>query len=74
MLIDGTDRATFSSEVQICARFVSLPICRVEIFGHRADNKSTPRQVASLILPQSLSQEPYILSLRYTLFTRMSYS
>ena len=31
MLIDGTDRATLSSEVQICARFVSLLIYRVEI-------------------------------------------
>lgn len=31
MLIDGTDRATFSSEDQICVRFVSLLIYRVEI-------------------------------------------
>lgn len=31
MLIDGTDRATFSSEDQICVRFVYLLIYRVEI-------------------------------------------
>ena len=31
MLIDGTERAAFSSEVQICARFVSLLIYRLEI-------------------------------------------
>ena len=35
-----------------------------ESFGHRADNKFARRllrQVASLILPQSLSQEQYIV-------------
>ena len=31
MLIDGTDRATFCSEILICAHFVSLLIYRMEI-------------------------------------------
>lgn len=53
MLIDGTDRATFSSEDHICVRFVFFTdLSRgslEESFGHRADNKFARRFCAKLL-------------------------
>ena len=53
MLINGTDRATFSSEDQICVRLCLFTDSSrgnlEESFGHRADNKFARRFCAKLL-------------------------